>query len=161
MWLRPSPGAGITSIRPDPHHGARAHHDPQSAKTPPRDPLAIGARFDSYSYCNGDPVNGLDPDGRCGLDAGASGGSSINQADQQYEDAVYNMEQDYKPELGHAGYQGNNGQPPPTQDEETSNLIDEIPIFGQVKGFVEGMTGYNFITGQYLTTTQQVMQMVI
>ncbi len=33
------------------------------------DPLGHAASMDLYSYCNGDPVNGLDPDGRIGKNA--------------------------------------------------------------------------------------------
>ena len=29
------------------------------------DPLGHAASMDLYSYASGDPVNGLDPDGRC------------------------------------------------------------------------------------------------
>jgi len=42
------------------------------------DPLGHAASMSLYDYCNGDPVNGLDPDGRCakGFSSGWSGSVS-------------------------------------------------------------------------------------
>jgi RHS repeat-associated protein len=44
--------------------GAR-YYEPQSGRFISSDPMGHGASMDLYSYANGDPVNGLDPDGRC------------------------------------------------------------------------------------------------
>jgi RHS repeat-associated protein len=44
--------------------GAR-YYDPMSGKFTSPDPLGHAASMSLYDYCNGDPVNGLDPDGRC------------------------------------------------------------------------------------------------
>ena len=44
--------------------GAR-YYDPQNGRFISPDPLGHGASMSLYDYCNGDPVNGLDPDGRC------------------------------------------------------------------------------------------------
>jgi RHS repeat-associated protein len=44
--------------------GAR-YYDPQSGRFISPDPLGHGASMSLYDYCNGDPVNALDPDGRC------------------------------------------------------------------------------------------------
>ena len=54
--------------------GAR-YYDPQSGRFLSPDPLGHSSSMDLYSYCNGDPVNGLDPDGRCveGYSAGKNG----------------------------------------------------------------------------------------
>ena len=56
--------------------GAR-YYNPQSGKFLSPDPLGHDANMDLYSYCNGDPVNGLDPDGRCveGASAGWAEGN--------------------------------------------------------------------------------------
>ena len=54
--------------------GAR-YYDPQSGRFISPDPLGHGASMSLYDYCNGDPVNGLDPDGRC-VESGTSGASS-------------------------------------------------------------------------------------
>jgi RHS repeat-associated protein len=45
--------------------GAR-YYDPQSGRFLSPDPLGHGASISLYDYANGDPVNGLDPDGRFG-----------------------------------------------------------------------------------------------
>ena len=52
--------------------GAR-YYDPQSGRLLSPDPLGHDASLSLYDYANGDPVNGLDPDGRCvkGLFGGA------------------------------------------------------------------------------------------
>jgi RHS repeat-associated protein len=52
--------------------GAR-YYDPQSGRFLSPDPLGHDASLSLYDYANGDPVNGLDPDGRCvkGLFGGA------------------------------------------------------------------------------------------
>jgi len=44
--------------------GAR-YYDPQSGRFISPDPLGHSSSLSLYDYCNGDPVNGLDPDGRC------------------------------------------------------------------------------------------------
>ena len=44
--------------------GAR-YYDPINGRFLSPDPLGHDVGLDLYSYCNGDPVNGLDPDGRC------------------------------------------------------------------------------------------------
>jgi RHS repeat-associated protein len=44
--------------------GAR-YYDPNSGRFLSADPLGHGASMDLYSYCGGDPNNGLDPTGRC------------------------------------------------------------------------------------------------
>ena len=55
--------------------GAR-YYDPVEGRFISADPLGHGASMSLYDYCNGDPVNGLDPDGRCkqGYSAGWSNG---------------------------------------------------------------------------------------
>ena len=55
--------------------GAR-YYDPQNGRFISPDPLGHGASMSLYDYCNGDPVNGLDPDGRCveGYTSGYNGG---------------------------------------------------------------------------------------
>ena len=45
--------------------GAR-YYEPQSGRFISPDPLGHAASMSLYDYCNGDPVNGLDPDGRFG-----------------------------------------------------------------------------------------------
>ena len=44
--------------------GAR-YYDPINGRFLSPDPLGHDVGLDLYSYCNGDPLNGLDPDGRC------------------------------------------------------------------------------------------------
>ncbi|MBX9742720.1 MAG: RHS repeat-associated core domain-containing protein [Chthoniobacterales bacterium] len=44
--------------------GAR-YYDPESGRFLSADPLGHDASLSLYDYCDGDPVNGLDPDGRC------------------------------------------------------------------------------------------------
>ncbi|MBX9742581.1 MAG: RHS repeat-associated core domain-containing protein, partial [Chthoniobacterales bacterium] len=44
--------------------GAR-YYDPESGRFLSADPLGHNASLSLYDYCDGDPVNGLDPDGRC------------------------------------------------------------------------------------------------
>ena len=51
--------------------GAR-YYDPQSGRFISPDPLGHGSSLGLYDYCNGDPVNGLDPDGRC-VESGNAG----------------------------------------------------------------------------------------
>jgi RHS repeat-associated protein len=48
--------------------GAR-YYEPNSGRFLSADPLGHAASMDLYSYANGDPVNGLDPDGRLGKNA--------------------------------------------------------------------------------------------
>ena len=57
--------------------GAR-YYAPDSGTFLSPDPLGHSASMDLYSYCNGDPVNGYDPDGRFGV--GAITGQSYNTA---------------------------------------------------------------------------------
>jgi RHS repeat-associated protein len=47
------------------YKGAR-YYDFQSGRFLSADPMGHAGSMDLYSYCNGDPVNGLDPDGRFG-----------------------------------------------------------------------------------------------
>jgi RHS repeat-associated protein len=47
--------------------GARLY-DPVAGRFMSADPLGHEASQDLYSFCSGDPVNGFDPDGRCGLE---------------------------------------------------------------------------------------------
>ena len=44
--------------------GAR-YYDPQTGRFLCPDPYGHAASMDLYSYCNGDPINGIDPTGRC------------------------------------------------------------------------------------------------
>ena len=55
--------------------GAR-YYDPVDGRFLSPDPLGHDASLSLYDYCNGDPVNGLDPDGRCveGYTSGYNGG---------------------------------------------------------------------------------------
>ncbi len=57
--------------------GAR-YYAPDSGTFLSPDPLGHAASMSLYDYCNGDPVNGLDPDGRCakGFGTGVSNGAS-------------------------------------------------------------------------------------
>ena len=41
------------------------YYEPKSGRFLSPDPLGHNASLSLYEYCNGDPVNGLDPDGRC------------------------------------------------------------------------------------------------
>ena len=41
------------------------YYDPMSGSFLSADPLGHGASLSLYDYCGGDPINGLDPDGRC------------------------------------------------------------------------------------------------
>jgi len=52
--------------------GAR-YYDPVDGRFLSADPLGHGSSLSLYDYCNGDPVNGLDPDGRCVEKVGAAG----------------------------------------------------------------------------------------
>ncbi|MBM3610442.1 MAG: RHS repeat-associated core domain-containing protein, partial [Alphaproteobacteria bacterium] len=56
--------------------GAR-YYDPQGGRFISPDPLGHSSSLGLYDYCNGDPVNGLDPDGRCveGASAGWANGN--------------------------------------------------------------------------------------
>jgi RHS repeat-associated protein len=51
--------------------GAR-YYDPQAGRFISPDPLGHSSSLNLYDYCNGDPVNGLDPDGRC-VEGGVKG----------------------------------------------------------------------------------------
>ena len=42
------------------------YYEPKSGRFLSPDPLGHDASLSLYDYCDGDPVNGLDPDGRCG-----------------------------------------------------------------------------------------------
>ncbi len=68
--------------------GAR-YYDPVEGRFISADPLGHGASMGLYDYCNGDPVNGLDPDGRCklGLNDGVAGNYNPSSAKNQ---TVYN-----------------------------------------------------------------------
>jgi len=52
--------------------GAR-YYEPRAGRFLSCDPLGHSASMSLYDYCNGDPVNGLDPDGRLGKKAVAAG----------------------------------------------------------------------------------------
>ena len=45
------------------------------------DPLGQAGSLDLYSYCNGDPVNGLDPDGRMGTQVANDVSSGVSEAE--------------------------------------------------------------------------------
>jgi RHS repeat-associated protein len=72
----PMPGSGVSSLAPAWRGryldwtgfywmGAR-YYEPASGRFLSADPLGHGASMSLYDYANGDPVNGLDPDGRFG-----------------------------------------------------------------------------------------------
>ena len=59
--------------------GAR-YYDPMSGRFLSADPLGHEASLSLYDYCGGDPINSLDPDGRC-----AEGGNMpVGPVDNQY-----------------------------------------------------------------------------
>jgi RHS repeat-associated protein len=53
------------------------YYDPASGRFLSPDPLGHGSDMSLYAYCNGDPVNGLDPDGRL---ASLAGRAAWNEA---------------------------------------------------------------------------------
>jgi len=55
--------------------GAR-YYDPLSGRFLSADPMGQAASWSLYDYCNGDPVNGLDPTGRCANQSGDGSGSN-------------------------------------------------------------------------------------
>lgn len=70
--------------------GAR-YYDPVSGRFLSADPLGHDASLSLYDYCNGDPVNGLDPDGRC-MEAAESyvpGNAAWQQAVESYNQGDY------------------------------------------------------------------------
>lgn len=62
--------------------GAR-YYEPTSARFLSADPEGHAASMSLYDYCNGDPVNSFDPDGRCGND-----GSVISSGGRSYWELV-------------------------------------------------------------------------
>ena len=70
--------------------GAR-YYDPINGTFISPDPLGHSSSLSLYDYCNGDPVNGLDPDGRCVEkinNAEINVGYSWNQACNQYDSDI-------------------------------------------------------------------------
>ena len=67
--------------------GAR-YYEPTSGTFLSADPLGHSASMSLYDYCNGDPVNGLDPDGRFGKGA-TSGWSGSIAANSPSSSAFY------------------------------------------------------------------------
>ena len=89
----PEPGTGLNSITPQwrgkyvdytglIYFGARYYDYFGSGRFLSADPLGHAASMDLYSYCNDDPVNGLDPDGRFGRGAINTGVNTIDSAAQ-------------------------------------------------------------------------------
>ncbi len=74
--------------------GAR-YYDPQAGRFLSPDPLGHDASLDLYSYCNGDPVNGLDPDGRCAEGASAGWGNGEGQFAGMYDSSQANSQLGY------------------------------------------------------------------
>lgn len=70
---------------------ARAYYDPTVGRFLSMDPIDQNTSTSGYDYCNGDPVNGFDPDGRCNdstvqlpdkwWDTGAGPGNGTNLSD--------------------------------------------------------------------------------
>jgi hypothetical protein len=54
------------------------YYAPESGTFLSADPLGHAACMDLYSYCNGDPVNNLDPDGRFGKGAASAVGDRLS-----------------------------------------------------------------------------------
>jgi RHS repeat-associated protein len=70
------------------YFGAR-YYEARSGRFLSADPLGNAASMDLYSYCNGDPVNGLDPDGRFGK--GAIDGMDGNIASGDPNSGAFNF----------------------------------------------------------------------
>ena len=91
------------------------------------DPLGHGASMDLYSYCNGDPVNGLDPDGRFG-----------KAGNGQANDLFYNGP-DYS--------QGPTIAEEIAEQNEYANALFSLPVMSTIRSGFEWNTGNDFVTG--------------
>lgn len=65
------------------------YYDPSSGRFLSADPLGHDASLSLYDYCNGDPVNGLDPDGRCVEKARENG--YLNETEYQNANYIVQM----------------------------------------------------------------------
>ena len=102
------PGSGLSDIVPiwRSHYldwtqfyymGAR-YYDPLSGRFLSADPMGHDSSMSLYDYCNGDPVNGLDPDGRFGK--GAIDGMEGNISSGDPNSGAFNLGFDVGNALG-------------------------------------------------------------
>ncbi|HUB68501.1 MAG TPA: RHS repeat-associated core domain-containing protein [Candidatus Methylacidiphilales bacterium] len=174
------------------------------------DPLGQDGSMSLYDYCNGDPVNGYDPDGRVsapgasnvesdsgttltslgGMTQQDSGGSSsdvitnlggISQTDlvnpddesgnipwannNNSSDPLWNLLfKQYQQSQAIADdieYQIKMGWITEPSDEQiTSMALNMIPIVGQAKMLFEGASGFDIVTGQYISSEQQFTELL-
>ena len=60
------------------YYMGKRYYAPENGTFLSADPLGHAACMDLYSYCNGDPVNNLDPDGRFGKGAASAAGDRLS-----------------------------------------------------------------------------------
>jgi len=129
--------------------GAR-YYTPDSGTFLSCDPLGHAASMSLYDYCNGDPVNGLDPDGRFGK--GAS-----------YQEQMLSVQSadNYRASNGPAyassfnGYAGE-GWSAMSERQQISQVLNFVPVIGQFKAAGEAISGYDIAGGRYLSQSEQI-----
>jgi hypothetical protein len=137
--------------------GAR-YYEPNSGRFLSADPLGHDASMDLYSYCNGDPVNNLDPDGRLAAKGAAAFESASDNA-AAGEDAIWNGQT--TPEMwrqaGISGFENGLTFDVGFVSGGSSNLVT-IPGRIALGGLTAGGTGTvlaginDFSSGQPITT---------
>ena len=81
------------------------YYDPASGTFLSADPLGHAASMDLYSYCNGDPVNNFDPDGRIASGFGSGQSLSVNSNQTDWNSGAFQVGQ-VAGALTEGGYQG-------------------------------------------------------
>ncbi len=147
--------------------GAR-YYDPVSGSFVSCDPLGHNGEPNLYGFCDGDPVNYFDPDGRLGKPAWSSPYSSISDymlpspANEWFSSTVMAPIEQLKSDLAYnnsfvGAYHQTQAQmamawnmpATPTWGEAFSSALNFTPLVGGVKMYLEsGFTGSDLVTGQ-------------
>ena len=128
--------------------GAR-YYAPDSGTFLSCDPLGHAASMSLYDYCNGDPVNGFDPDGRLGKPSLLSW-DGIQQQEQML--SVY----------GQDSYRAQNGPTYATAydlatpSQQNSMLMNQVPVVGDLLRASVALSGYDLAAGHSVSAGEQI-----
>jgi RHS repeat-associated protein len=154
--------------------GAR-YYDPVAGRFLSPDPLGHSASMDLYSFCDGDPLNRFDSDGRFGksifnsftgvrdsLFANSVGPSSFGR-NSELEDLRYNsspqgqfMQAYYQTEadMFRTRYGAYFLPEPSTPGQKLSSLLNGTPLVGMLKmAWEDAITGKDLVTGDWIQRT--------
>lgn len=126
------------------------------------DPLGHAASMSLYDYCSGDPVNGLDPDGRFGKSASYS-----QEVQQGYDNWMNQASAPVKYSETQAQYESHFIDSPTSLDPSVqsrqvySNIAHATPIVGTAISLWEVGTGRDVFTGNQVSTAQAATRAIL